>query len=99
MAAIVIIPTDEHPCACNPNEPIPYGCCKDKNFTIKIKDNHKSADAKIIINNGSDFAIQQSTFSIAKLDTPLFQKKGQFRIKEKEPPDKKRFILYESYLI
>ncbi len=99
VAAIVIIPTDEHPCACNPHEPMEDGCCKDKNFTIKIKDNHKSANAKIIINNISDVAIPHSTFSIAKLDAPLFQKKGEFGIKEKEPPDKKLFILHESYLI
>ena len=99
VVAIVIIPTDEHPCDCKPNESNEYGCCNDKSFSIKIKDNHKSADAKIIVNNVGDLALLQNTFSIENLDAPLFQKKGQYRIKEKEPPDKRRFILYESYLI
>lgn len=99
LASVVIIPTDEHPCACGPDEPMDEGCCSDEAFSFKIKDNHKNADAKILINDISDFAFTQTTYSIVDVDAPLSDKKEQFRIKEKEPPDKKLFILYESYLI
>ncbi len=99
IAAIVIIPTDEHPCACSPSEPMEDGCCKDKAFSIKIKDNHKNADAKILVNGISDVVFFQKNFSISKTIAPIIKEKEQFRIKAKEPPDIKFFILYESYLI
>lgn len=99
IAAIVILPIDEHPCACGPSEPMEDGCCADKAFSIKIKDTHKNADVKILINDIGDFANTQITYAIIDINAPLLQKKEQFRIKENEPPDKKLFILYESYLI
>lgn len=99
LASIVIIPTDEHPCACGPDEPMEDGCCSDEAFSLKIKDNHKNADSKIVVTDISDFVFIQLTYSIIDLDAPLSDKKEQFRIKEKEPPDKRLFILYESYLI
>lgn len=99
IAAVVIIPTDEHPCACGPAEPMDDGCCQDKAFSFKIKDNHKSADAKVLIAAISDFVIAKNNYSIRNVATPILEKKPIFRIKEKEPPDKKLFVLHESYLI
>lgn len=99
VAAVVIIPTDEHPCACGPNEPMDGGCCQDEAFSFKIKDNHKSADAKVLVKGFDDVAFIQKVFSVTKFDAPLSDKKVAWRIKGKEPPDKKLFVLFESYLI
>ena len=99
VAAIVIIPTDEHPCPCGPSEPMDDDCCKDKDFSIKIKDNHKNADSKVIINDISDDAFMNASFSYVDLVTSVSSEKKHYRIKEKEPPDIKLFVLYESYII
>ncbi len=99
IAAIVILPTDKHPCACDPLESMDDTCCKDKHFSVKIKDNHKSVDSKIAIEKITDFALVRTTYSLSCFIVPLDEEKELAKVEEKEPPDIKLFILYESYLI
>jgi hypothetical protein len=99
LAAIVLIPSDEHPCGCGPDEPMDGGCCQDEAFTFKIKDNHKNVDSQLIPSDLNDIAFAPSLgfnlfeFSIQSSNVE------QLISKAKEPPDKKLFILFESYLI
>lgn len=100
VAAIVIIPTDEHPCACGPDEPMDGSCCQDKAFSLKIKDSHKNVNPQSFLSTSqSDFTILESNYFLINRVVTISSDSEKYIIEEVEPPDDKLFILFESYLI
>ncbi len=100
LAAVVIIPTDEHPCACGDSEPMNGGCCDDSEFSYKITDAHKHLQKTLLNTKRLVANIDLSKSIELYIPNEISVDLDPIRIREKEPPDVvKRYILFESYLI
>ena len=99
FAGIAVAGIHEHPCSCDPDIPMDADCCSDEDFSIKIKDNHKNVDSKILVKDVSKFAFALTFYSDYGTDYLNDSKIRNYRIEEKEPPDDRLFVLFESYLI
>ena len=100
IAAIVIIPSNEHPCACGPDEPMDGSCCQDKAFSFKIKDNHKSTDAQTYANDVFDVLAFLTYLNYSIPPRVSITKHSEvYIVKDTDAPDDRLYVLYESYLI
>lgn len=101
LAALVIIPSDEHPCACGDSSGMNDDCCHDVNLSFKIKDNHQKAMDKVVSGKSYQFdVIANPTYyipqSLNKIDAPSLD---HFLLDHPDPPAENLYLLHQSFLI
>ncbi len=98
LAKIIVIPSDEHPCPCNPKD-MKDNCCSDKNFQFKLDVEHQKTINDVQFLN-QVAALIQPVFLIQKTTVLAAQPAlTSYGLNNPDPPNLRRYIRFQSFLI
>ena len=98
LAKIILIPSEEHPCPCNPKD-MKDNCCSDKSFQFKLDVEHQKTinDVQFL----QEVTAITLPFYTIKLGTTILvnPSTNSFGLINPDPPDIRRHVLFQSFLI